>query len=98
MILQALDEYYRRLESDPEADIAPPGFSVQNIGFRAVIGRDGTLHAIEPAATDEKGKPRPVHLRVPGQAKPPGSGINPCFLWDNASYLLGAPHPQHDPQ
>ena len=26
---------------------------------------------------------------VPGQAKPSGSGINPCFLWDNASYMLG---------
>jgi CRISPR-associated protein Csd1 len=26
---------------------------------------------------------------VPGQSKPPGQGINPCFLWDNASYLLG---------
>ena len=24
-----------------------------------------------------------------GQSKPSGQGMNPCFLWDNADYLLG---------
>ena len=32
---------------------------------------------------------RPLLLLVPGQAKPPGQGLNPCFLWDNTGYMLG---------
>jgi len=28
-------------------------------------------------------------MNLPGEAKPPGSGLNPCFLWDNSEYLLG---------
>lgn len=32
---------------------------------------------------------RPSLLTVPGQSKPSGSGLNPCFLWDNMEYLLG---------
>ncbi len=98
MILQALHDYYQRLADDPEHDIAPPGFSVQNIGFRVVINEDGSLHAIEATDHDEKGKPRPVKLRVLGQAKPTGAGINPCFLWDNATYQLGAVPEKRDPK
>ncbi|MBA1330734.1 hypothetical protein QQ73_06020, partial [Candidatus Endoriftia persephone str. Guaymas] len=39
-------------------------------------------------------KPLPVQMLVPGQAKPSGSGLNPCFLWDNSAYLLGYVLPQ----
>ena len=28
-------------------------------------------------------------MLVPGEAKPPGAGINPGLLWDNQTYLLG---------
>jgi CRISPR-associated protein Csd1 len=28
-------------------------------------------------------------MNVPGQGKPSGQSLNPCFLWDNAAYMLG---------
>jgi CRISPR-associated protein Csd1 len=90
MILQALYELYGRLESDKNYGIAPPGFSPQKISFRIVLKPDGTLFAIEDARSlDEKGKPQNTVMEVPGDAKPAGAGINPCFLWDNQTYLLG---------
>ncbi|MGZ0654964.1 type I-C CRISPR-associated protein Cas8c/Csd1 [Coraliomargarita sp. W4R72] len=90
MILQALHELYGRLESDPSYGIAPPGFSPQKISFRIVLRPDGTLFDIEDARSlDEKGKPQNTVMEVPGDAKPAGAGINPCFLWDNQTYLLG---------
>ncbi|MBL4701179.1 MAG: type I-C CRISPR-associated protein Cas8c/Csd1, partial [Phycisphaeraceae bacterium] len=89
MILQALHDYYQRLRDDPTVAIASFGFSVQQIGFRVVIETDGKLHAIQIIDHDKKGKPRPVAMTMPGQTKPSGSGLNPCFLWDNSAYLLG---------
>lgn len=90
MILQALHDLYGRLESDPSYGIAPPGFSPQKISFRIVLKPDGTLFDIEDARSpDEKGKLQNTVMEVPGEAKPAGAGINPCFLWDNQTYLLG---------
>lgn len=94
MIIPALVKYYDRLEADPDEDIAPLGFSRQKISFCVTLNPDGTLDAIEdmrrsPDSERGSGKPVARQLVVPGQAKPPGQGINPCFLWDNAAYMLG---------
>ena len=90
MILQALHELFGRLESDKNYGIAPPGFSPQKISFRIVLKPDGNLFTIEDARSlNEKGKPQNTVMEVPGDAKPAGAGINPCFLWDNQTYLLG---------
>ncbi|MCA9060382.1 MAG: type I-C CRISPR-associated protein Cas8c/Csd1, partial [Planctomycetaceae bacterium] len=89
MILQALNQFYERLEADPDVDIAPFGYSRQKISFCVVLNDDGTLHDIVPETDDSSGKPRPRSLIVPGGAKPSGAGINPCFLWDNSGYMLG---------
>jgi CRISPR-associated protein Csd1 len=90
MILQSLHELYDRLAGDPSYEIAPPGFSPQKISFEIVLEPDGTLHdLIDGRTPDEKGKRQKTLRLVPGEAKPPGSGINPCFLWDNQTYLLG---------
>ncbi len=90
MILQSLNELYARLAEDPTYEIAPPGFSPQKISFRIVIKSDGTLVNIDDARKlDEKKKLQNDVMLVPGEAKPPGAGINPCFLWDNQTYLLG---------
>ncbi|MCC7408364.1 MAG: type I-C CRISPR-associated protein Cas8c/Csd1 [Phycisphaeraceae bacterium] len=89
MILQSLIDYYQRLESDPSQHIAPFGFSWQKTSFVVVLEKDGSLHAIQDGRTEQDGKQRPTPVIVPGQAKPSGSGLNPCFLWDNAAYLLG---------
>ncbi len=90
MILQSLNDLYSRLAADPDYEIAPPGFSPQKISFRIVLNLDGELFAIEDARTpNDKGKIMTTPMLVPGEAKPSGSGINPCLLWDNQTYLLG---------
>lgn len=98
MILQSLNELYDRLSEDPAYEIAPPGFSPQKISFRIVIKIDGTLVNIDDARKpDEKKKLQNDVMLVPGEAKPSGAGINPCFLWDNQTYLLGR-QPEDKPE
>jgi len=98
MILQSLNDLYARLADDPAYEIAPPGFSPQKISFRIALKPDGCLFAIEDARTpDEKGKLQNTVMLVPGEAKPPGAGINPGLLWDNQTYLLGR-QPEDKPE
>jgi len=91
MILQRLVEYYDRLASEADtATVLPrPGFSLQKISFCVVLNPDGTLNSFESLFDIVRGKKIARQLLVPGQSKPSGSGINPCFLWDNATYMLG---------
>lgn len=93
MILQRLVELYDRLASDDAtADALPkPGYSLQKCSFAVMLHPDGRLENFRSllVLSDKNQKPIPRQLLVPGQAKPPGSGINPCFLWDNAAYMLG---------
>lgn len=90
MILQSLNELYTRLAGDPAYEIAPPGFSPQKIAFCIRIRLDGSLVQIEDARKpDERGRIQNDVMLVPGEAKPPGAGINPGLLWDNQTYLLG---------
>lgn len=89
MILESLVRHYDQLESDPDSEVAPFGYSLQQVGFCIVLNPDGTLHAIDELLDPTQDKPRPIKLVLPGQSKPSGSGINPCFLWDNPTYLLG---------
>lgn len=90
MILQSLNDLYARLVKDPEYEVAPPGFSPQKISFRIVLKPDGSLFDIEDGRSpNSAGKLMTTVMQVPGDAKPSGAGINPCFLWDNQTYLLG---------
>lgn len=89
MILQALNSLYDRLTDDPAYSIAPDGYSLQKIAFSVVIHSDGRLHDICDIRDDSGKKPHSIQMVVPGQSKPSGSGINPCFLWDNSAYMLG---------
>lgn len=94
MILPALISYYDRLAAAPDSDIAPFGFSQQKISFCVELDTRGSLVRIADAreeVEDARGKPRLLarSLVVPGQSKPPGSGVNPCLLWDNPAYMLG---------
>lgn len=89
MIIPALVEYYDRKKADPACDVAEYGYSVQKITFEVVVEPNGSLHAISDARVDSDGRQAPRLLIVPGQAKPSGSGLNPCFLWDSPQYILG---------
>jgi CRISPR-associated protein Csd1 len=87
MILQSLRALYERLKDDPAYEIPPPGYSLQKITFVVVLRPDGTLFNIQDARVGENSLPR--QILVLGYTKPSGSGLNPCFLWDNATYMLG---------
>ncbi len=91
MIIQRLVDYYDRISADPATATALPktGYSLQKMSFCVVLRPNGELVGIQSLMDDGKKKPVPRPLLVPGQGKPPGQGINPCFLWDNSGYLLG---------
>ena len=98
MILQSLYALFNRLSEDPANSLPKPGYSLQNITFRVVIRPDGSLVEIQDARQEEieigkngreKKTLRAVPMLVPGQSKPPGQGISPCFLWDQMGYMLG---------
>ena len=89
MILQALSDYYQRMVQDQNSQIAEFGFSRQNIAFCVVLNPDGTLHSIRDEREDDGKRQTAKSVVVLGNSKPSGSGINPCFLWDNAAYMLG---------
>ena len=91
MILQRLAEHYDRIAAsgDDDNQLAPSGFSRQKISFCVVLEPDGRLNAIQ-SMQQQKGRALvATPMLLPGQGKPPGQGINPCFLWDNAAYTLG---------
>jgi len=89
MILQSLHALYDRLVEDPAYKVAPSGYSLQKISFEIVLALDGALIQIDDVRDHSGKKPIPIQRLVPGQSKSSGSGLNPCFLWDNAAYLLG---------
>ena len=100
MFLKELYELYGRLVS-AGVDIPVQGKSLQKISFRVTLKKDGELVGIddirEPVIhikRTKKGETSTTTMvaaprMVLGGNKPPGQGINPCFLWDNAVYLLG---------
>jgi len=85
MILQRLAEHYERIKDG----LPRPGYSLQKISFCVVLNADGSLNQFKSELQNEGKASVARPLIVPGQAKPPGQGINPCFLWDNAAYMLG---------
>ncbi len=91
MILQRLAEHYERIAAsgDEDGQLAPPGFSRQKISFCIVLEPDGKLNQIKPETVQKGSRHVATSMLLPGQGKPPGQGLNPCFLWDNAAYMLG---------
>ncbi len=85
-ILQSLTHAYDRLAARQE--VPSFGFSNQNISFCLSLNPDGTLagpaHDIRAAAK----KPVARVMEVPSPPKK-SAGIDPCFLWDKTSYVLG---------
>lgn len=97
MILDALNQLYDRLAEDDSYEVAPPGHSLQKITFKVVLTPEGELLDIEDMRRSEDGRPKPRQLLVAGHTKPSGSGLNPCFLWDNSQYMLGFKHEDANP-
>jgi CRISPR-associated protein Csd1 len=92
MILQALSKYYDILSSDPESDIAPPGYSAIGISFVLNISAKGELLDVFPVFEQvQRGKmieEKPRRMIVPEQVKR-AVNISANYLWDNCVYVLG---------
>lgn len=89
MILQELNHYYDRKLAGEDSDMPPYGTSVEGISFALVIGRDGKLLGIDDLRVEENKKLLPRKLAVPA-AVTRTSGVKANYLWDKASYVLGA--------
>jgi CRISPR-associated protein Csd1 len=98
VILETLNDLYGRLEREPEYEIATPGHSLQKITFKVLLEPDGRLVDIQDARLPTDGGRRPRQIMVLGSAKSSGSGLNPCFLWDNSRYMLGFKVADEDPE
>jgi CRISPR-associated protein Csd1 len=85
MILQRLAEHYDRIKTK----LPQPGYSLQKISFCIVLNSDGSLNQFKDERKTSGSKSIGREMIVPGQGKPPGQGLNPCLLWDNAAYMLG---------
>jgi CRISPR-associated protein Csd1 len=92
MILQSLYNYYNILLEDTESDIAPPGYSTEQVSHALNLSKEGKLLDIIPLYTPvQMGKKtieKPRRMIVPARVKRTGN-VAPNFLCDNAIYVLG---------
>lgn len=90
MILQSLVRLFEDLVQNGK--LSRPGWSQVKISYALCLGSDGTLEYVVPQLQEvSSGKkivfrPRIMNLPAPVTRS---SGIQPNFLWDNSSYLLG---------
>ncbi|MCJ7835370.1 type I-C CRISPR-associated protein Cas8c/Csd1 [Cuneatibacter sp. NSJ-177] len=90
MILQALVSYYESLVE--KGKLARPGWNLVKVSYALRIGEDGSLLQVVPLKQEvTRGKkqvfiPREMNLPAPFKRS---VGINPNFLCDNSSYILG---------
>ena len=98
MILRSLHSLYDRLKDDAAYHIPWYGYSLQKISFKVVLTSQGGLFEIQDARKPVEGGLRARQELVPGKGKPSGSGLNPCFLWDNSGYMLGYKAADQNPE
>jgi CRISPR-associated protein Csd1 len=93
MILQALNRYYEILASDPESEIAPPGYSRTGVSFALNISSKGELLDVFPlfqqVLAGKKTVEKPQPMLVPEQVKRAGIAPTPNFMCDNNAFVLG---------
>lgn len=85
MILQALNDYYKRLYADPAVEISGFGFGRQGVHFCLTIDKDGN---VIDRVLDLRDNGKAYRIEVPGPVKKT-SGISSNFCWENTGYVLG---------
>ena len=88
-ILSSLERAYHRLAKEDK--VPPIGYSDERIDYCVVLNADGQPVGQPVDLRDHSGR-RPVALphSVPRPEKRAGKTLLPSFLWDKASYSLGA--------
>lgn len=92
MILQALTGLFEDLVQ--QGKLSKPGWSPAKISYALCLDSTGALTYVVPLLSEKtagkKTKLIPKALNLPSPVVRPGESIRPNFLWDNASYILGA--------
>jgi CRISPR-associated protein Csd1 len=90
MILQALNAYYRRKQTDPDPKNRLPAFGLEDkeIPFVLEIDVEGRLVNLTDTRSGEGKKKIGQRFLVPQGVKKT-SGVAANLLWDNAEYVLG---------
>jgi CRISPR-associated protein Csd1 len=86
-MLAALKGCYDRLAEDDTSGIAPFGYKVEQISFAVRMTPDGAFIDLVDLRDEAGSRRRARRMLVPLGERT--SGIEPRFLWDNSSYLLG---------
>ncbi len=92
MILQALNDYYRRLQIDGLTDVATEGFQKQPIPFVVVLNRGGRFASLLDTRSGDGKKKTARQFTVPKGIKKT-SGIAANLLWGVPAYVFGRPKP-----
>lgn len=92
MILQALNDYYRRKQADPDPKNRLPAFGLEEkeIPFILEIDAEGRLLNLADTRSGEGKKKTAQRFLVPQGVKKT-SGVAANLLWDSAEYVLGMP-------
>ncbi|MGA7983318.1 MAG: type I-C CRISPR-associated protein Cas8c/Csd1 [Chromatiaceae bacterium] len=90
MILQALNDYYRRKQAEPDAQDRLPAFGLEEkeIPFVIEVDADGRLLHLADTRSGQGKKKVGQRLLVPQGVKKT-SGVAANLLWDTAEYVLG---------
>lgn len=90
MILQALNDYYRRKQVAPDAEDRLPafGFEEKEIPFIIEVDTDGRLLHLADTRSRQGKKQVAQRFLVPQGVKKT-SGVAANLLWDTAEYVLG---------
>ncbi|AEV30965.1 CRISPR-associated protein Cas8c/Csd1, subtype I-C/DVULG [Sphaerochaeta pleomorpha str. Grapes] len=88
MILQALSEYYYRLDGNGKDLIAPLGWEKKEIPFIFVLDEQGSLLNVEDTREGEGNKKLAKTFLVPQGVKKT-SGVAANLLWDTVGYVTG---------
>lgn len=95
MILQALNDYYRRKQNDADPTKRLPAFGLEQkeIPFVLEITADGALVQLRDTREQVGNKKIGQSFRIPQGIKKT-SGIAANLLWDSAEYVLGVEDPK----
>jgi CRISPR-associated protein Csd1 len=95
VILQALDDYYRRRCADPEPArrLAAYGLEFKEIGFVLELDGEGALKAVVDLRRQVGSRKVGTPWLVPMAVKR-ASGIRANLFWDNAEYVLALADPK----
>ncbi len=90
MILQALNDYYRRKQADPDPRNRLPAFGLEEkeVPFILEIDAEGRLINLADTRSGEGNKKTGQRFLVPQGVKKT-SGVAANLLWDTAEYVLG---------